>query len=61
MHPARLRRYGLRVVAAASVGAVLLVGVGVANAQTTAPASGTITIVRNLPSTDATAADSKWE
>jgi hypothetical protein len=49
MNRARLRRYTLRVLAAASVGAVLLVGIGVANAgtdDTSVSGPDTVTVVR---------------
>ena len=64
MNRDRLRRYGLRVVAAMSLGVVLVVGIGVANAQTTSPdsGSGTVTIIRPVNSgpTGATADNTDW-
>ena len=64
MDRGRLRRYGLRVVAALSLGVVLVVGIGVANAGTgsSGAGSGTVTIVRSVPpgSGDATAAETEW-
>ena len=65
MNRARLRRYSLRVLVAASVGAVLLVGIGVANAGTDDSAvtgPGTVSFVRVLhpaPGTVSTQ-DTQW-
>jgi hypothetical protein len=65
MNRARLRRYTLRVLTAASVGAVLLVGIGVANAgtdDTSVSGPDTVTFVRVLhpaPGTVSTQ-DTQW-
>jgi hypothetical protein len=60
MNRDKLRRYALRIVAAAALGAGLVVGVGVANAETTD--TGTVTYIKVVtPPGTATTLDTVWE
>lgn len=62
MNRDRLRRHALRVVAAAALGAGLIVGVGVAHAATTSAdgtGTGTVTYIKVVR--PATASDTQWD
>jgi hypothetical protein len=65
MNRARLRRYALRIVAAASVGVVLVVGIGAANAATTDSTGDTgtdqVTYIRVVQPAPAAASNTTWE
>jgi transketolase N-terminal domain/subunit len=59
MNRDKLRRYALRIVAAGALGAGLVVGVGVANAETTD--TGTTTYIKVVNPAPFTAQESTWE